>query len=155
MATRLSVGAPGRTVPTTSAPSRSANSARWLPANPAMPVIRTFTVAWSLDALSPVLEQILERDLESDRRLPARGHVELRAVAEEERDVGRAHPGGILPHLHLHPGELEEDLQHLARRVAPARADVVDLAGRALLEGEPVRAHHVPHVREVADGLEI
>ena len=40
---RLSVGAPGRTVPATSAPSRRASSARWLPAKPAMPVIRTFT----------------------------------------------------------------------------------------------------------------
>ena len=40
---RLSVGVPGRMVPTTSAPSRRANSARWLPAKPAMPVIKIFT----------------------------------------------------------------------------------------------------------------
>src|SRR5262245_30247516 len=153
-AARLSDGAPGRTVPTTSAPSRRASSARWLPAKPAMPVIKTFT-APCLDALAPVLEEILERHLERNRGLPARGALEFRAVAQEERDVRRPHARGVLPDLDLHVGQAEEDVQHLLRGVAATRADVVDLSRLPALEGQPVRAHHVADVGEVADRLEI
>ena len=51
--------------------------------------------------------------------------------------------------------QIEEDVQHLLRGVPAARADVVDLSRLPALEGQPVRPHHVAHVREVADRLEI
>src|SRR5262249_59396170 len=105
--------------------------------------------------LPPVLEEIFERHLERNRGLPAGGAPELRAVTEQERDVGGPHPRRILAHLDLHVGEVEEDVEHLARRVAAARADVVDLPGLAALEGEPVGPDHVTHVREIADRFEV
>src|SRR5262249_54374853 len=95
-AARLSADAPGSTGPAPSAPSRSANSARWLPAKPAIPVIRTFTARAALYALAPVLEEVLEGHLERDRGFPAGDAPELRVVSDEERHVGGPHPGGIL-----------------------------------------------------------
>src|SRR5262249_36536744 len=93
---RLSVDAPGSTLPATPAPSRSANSARWLPAKPAMPGIRTFTAGAALHALAPVLEEVLEGHLERDGGLPAGDAPKLRVVADEECHVGGSHPVGIL-----------------------------------------------------------
>src|SRR5262249_32406952 len=139
-------------------------SARWLPAKPAMPVTRIFMAGSArrppaapaaLELLTPVDEDVLQRHLEGDGGRPAGDALEAGAVAEEGGDVRWAQPLRILSYLHLDLSQGQQGLQHLADAIGPAGADVVDLAGRAVLEGEPVRADHVAHVGEIALGVEV
>src|SRR5690242_4207257 len=50
---------------------------------------------------APVLQHVLQRLLERDRRLPARGADEFAVVAEQDLHVRGAQARGILPHLDL------------------------------------------------------
>src|SRR6267154_2183939 len=131
--------------------SWASSCARCRPTKPATPVM---SVRKEL-ASPPGLQEILERGLERNDGLPPGRLLESPGVPEQDGHVRGTHAGRVLLHLHLGLREAEEVIQHRADGPVLARADVVDLAGLALLEREPVGPHHVAHVGEIAAGLEI
>src|SRR5258705_9388234 len=84
--------------------------------------------------LAPVLQRVAQGLVERDGRLPARAGVELGRVAEEQLDVGRAHPLGHRPNLDVDLGQRQQDVEHPLDRQGLAPPDVVDVA-RFALEG--------------------
>src|SRR5207302_3839251 len=101
-------------------------------------------------SLAPVLEEIRERLLKWDHRLPAGSLAELRRVGPQDRHVGRAQARGILLGPDLGLRALKKNVEHFSDRPALSAPDVVRLPGLALVEREPVRADHVAHVGPVA-----
>src|SRR6266516_774598 len=153
----------------TSAPSSTSRIASVEPMKPAPPVTRarlprkraspaaavTPSVAAPRSARAPVLEHVAQRLLEGDGGVPPGGLHEFRMVAEEDRHVAGAEPRRVLAHLDLRLGHPEQQVEHLADAPGAPAAQVVDLAALALLERQPVAAHDVAHVGEVALGLEV
>src|SRR3990172_4155738 len=112
--------------------------------------------AHSVALRSPVVEHVAERPLVRNLRLPARRLSELGAVPENDGHVRRPEPFGILSNLDLDARYPDELVQDLLNRVVLAGADVVGLARlAAAIEGEPVAAHDVPDVGEVAARFQI
>ena len=62
--------------------------------------------------LAPVVEQVAQRLLERDARLPAGVGPELRAVADQDLDVGGAQALGIDLDPDLDVGEREQAVEH-------------------------------------------
>ena len=122
------------------------------------PVTSTFTArrpAAPATRARQSCEQVGERLLERDPGLPAGRRRSRDGSPTCAGHVGGAQPAGIDAHLHLAPSRREQQLEHLADRAPAAAADVVGLARVALVEQQPVGAHHVAHVGEVAHGVEI
>ena len=67
----------------------------------------------------PVVEQVAQRALEGDPRLPAGGRAQARRVADLRGHVGGAQPLGIHPHLDAGARGREEHLEQLAERGRP------------------------------------
>ena len=106
--------------------------------------------------VSPILEEIGQGLLERDRAAPADGPLGLLRRAAEDRHVGGPEPRRVLADLDAGSRGLpDEETQHALDGPVHAGAEVVDLARRPALEQEPVAAHDVAHVREVAGGLEV
>src|SRR2546422_1522673 len=103
----------------------------------------------------PVFQEVSERLLEGDLRLPACDLLELARVPEQDGDIGRTHAGGILLDFHLGPRHAQEKIEHLADRPRAPGAYVVDVPRLAFLEREPVRAHDVAHIGEIPARVEI
>src|SRR5215510_11270908 len=107
------------------------------------------------DATPPVVEHVPQGLGERKLRLPADRPLDAAGVAQEDRDIGRAQPRRILPHRDgAHGGLADEEVQNLADGPRFPRTQVVDLAGLAPLQEQPVAPHDVAYVREVALGLE-
>src|SRR2546427_2735056 len=106
-------------------------------------------------SLTPVPEQIAQRLLERDARLPAQ-RGQPAAITDQHRHVRGPGARGVLADRDGRvDGLAEEEIQDLLDRPPATRAEVVDLPGLAPLEEQPVPAHDVAHVRVVADRLEL
>src|SRR6185503_14752144 len=117
----------------------------WIPRPVPMPV----------SPRTPVLQHVPQRLLERDRGLPAGRGDELRVVAEQDRNVGRAQSRRVLFHLDLHFRQGEEHVEGLTNGPAAAPAQIVNLAGLAFLERQHVTAHHVAHIGEIPLRVEV
>src|SRR5712691_7887209 len=98
-------------------------------------------------ALAPVIEDVPQRLLEGNLRPPPHRRLRLGGVAAQHRDVRRPQArrlftDGDAPRSRFSEEEVEDLVDHPR---APG-AEVVDLAGLALLEQEPVAADDVAHV---------
>ena len=81
---------------------------------------------------------------------PARERPEPARVPDEHRKVDGANALGDLAHLDRARGAREEPVDDLSDRQRLARRGVVGPAGIASGQQEPVRAHHVADVGEIA-----
>ena len=103
----------------------------------------------------PVLEQILDGAIEIDLRLPAESLVDPGRVAEEQRRVVRTVAGRVYANGDRDARPGDEAIEQLANGNRDARADVEHVAGLSVLDDQAVRAHCVPHVREVAPRVQV
>src|SRR5712691_5784693 len=98
-----------------------------------------------LDPATPVLERVGERLLEGDLRLPAQRLPDLRGITQEVGDVGRTEPGGVLLDINARdPAPAQIEVEDLPDSPAPARAEIVNLAGFAALQQKPVAPDDIP-----------
>src|SRR5438270_7796866 len=105
--------------------------------------------------LAPVLQRVAQGLVERNGRFPAGAVPELLRVADQELHVGGPHPLRHRPDLDVDLGHRQQDVEHPLDRQRLAPPDVVDLAGLALEGRLPVGLHGVPHVVEVAAGLQV
>ena len=99
-------------------------------------------------------EDVAERLVQRVLGLPAGRRMDLGGIADEARDVDRADEVRVLDEPELPPCVREELVGDLGDGHAPSGTDVVDLAGVAVLGEQPVGAHDVAHVVQVAHGVE-
>src|SRR2546427_8252890 len=106
-------------------------------------------------SLTPVPEQIAQRLLERDARLPAQ-LGQPAAIPDQHRHVRGPEARGVFadPDGRV-DGLAEEEIEDFLDRPPATRAEVVARPGVARLEEQPVPAHDVAHVRVVADRLEV
>src|SRR5919108_905443 len=88
--------------------------------------------------LAPVLEQIRHRLLEWDRRLPASRGFEFVDVCPQQAHIARSHARWVLFNRDLGRRVAQQGLEHVTYAHATPAAYVVNLAGGALLGGQPV-----------------
>ena len=92
-------------------------------------------------SMDPVVEELRERALERDLGLPPGRLLDLGWIPLQDHDVRRAEAGGIdRDRDPLHGGLREQAIQHLLDGPGTPRAEVIDFAGLAALEQEPVAA---------------
>ena len=107
-------------------------------------------------AAPPVVEQVGEGPLEGDARLPAGGGAEPRRVADLRGDVGRAASRSGSTRTSTRALEAGRGACRGGRGCGgPGRCRRCRPSRLARLEQQPVGAHDVAHVREVAHRLEV
>src|SRR5688572_18682298 len=101
-------------VPLTRCPCSSRLRASRGPMKPPIPVMRTCIRSGCVAAaqgMTPVVQQVAQRLVERDARLPAGVSLELGGVADQDFDVRRAEPLGIDLDLDLDAGERDQPIE--------------------------------------------
>src|SRR5216683_2141482 len=104
---------------------------------------------------TPVVQGVAQGAVERDGRLPSGEPAEFGGVAPICADLHGVRPGRIDLDRDRDAAHGQQELDHLAQRGGLAGAQVIDLARTPLLDGQAVGPHHVPHVGEVAAGIQV
>src|SRR5687768_5273145 len=111
--------------------------------------------AFAGDFLPPVIEEVAQGLLDGDARGPAGVVREAARIAEQERQIVRPQARRVGPDLDGRFRLPHQRLEQIADAEGFTAADVIGAAGLPFLHQQPVSAHGVADVGDVAPRVEV